>query len=137
MAWSRIFVMTILLLCSTTAQSQRNTEAEACFDVGGNADARTCLEAHFKKSEKALLVAESKAISEIKAWDESESVRSHSSASLEVSLKAFRSYRTKQCAFIASLAAGGTGTSHRRLLCEIELNKKQIDYLQEVKNSIQ
>jgi len=78
-----------------------------------------------KKAEAATLAAVAK-------WDEWPSNRRRTRAALMDSSKQFHRCRQAQCELQASLATGGTETTHRRLLCAIELDEQRMAHLQSV-----
>lgn len=125
-----------MLVATTNAYCQRSTSGESCFASGGQADARECLQTRLAESEKTLSSAETGVLMAIEKWDEETTSRGRSKSAFQASAKAFRRYRTKQCELQASLAAGGSGTSHRRMLCALELNEQRIKYLQPLQSSL-
>ena len=122
-----------LLFVSVSGYCQRATSGEDCFNKGGQADARECLESRFAQSELDLKKAETSALVEIQNWDELPSFKDRATATLKVSSSQFRHYRKDQCQLQASLAAGGSGTTHRMLLCAIELNEQRISHLKSIR----
>ena len=125
-------VAATLVAFSGAAPCQRHTAAQACFDEGGQVQARECLEDRFRTSEAELKNAEAASLAALGHWQEAPANRAKSLKALKESAIAFHRYRTKQCALQASLTAGGTGTGHRRLLCAIELNQRRIADLRSV-----
>ena len=105
---------------------QRNPAAESCFDIGSQAQAKECLESRSAASEQALQAAEKTALTALRDWDDTPSNRKRSIDALQQANQQFRVYRSAQCSLQATLAAGGTGTAHRRLLCLIELNERRV-----------
>jgi uncharacterized protein YecT (DUF1311 family) len=126
-----------MLVATTNAYCQRSTTGESCFASGGQADARECLQSRLAESEKTLASAETGVLTAIEKWDEDTTARSRSKSAFRASAKAFRRYRTEQCELQASFASGGSGTTHRRILCALELNEQRIKYLQPLQSSLQ
>ena len=121
----------LLALCALVtlpqaAISQRNPGAESCFDIGSQAQAKECLESRSAASEQALQAAEKTALTALREWDDTPGNRKRSIDALQQANQQFRVYRSAQCNLQATLAAGGTGTAHRRLLCLIELNERRV-----------
>ncbi len=132
-----------LLLClslsvsSVGAWAQRAASGEDCFFIGGQADARTCLEQRVRDSESLLQQTEADIAAQILRWDDTPSNRGRVHHYLLSSGKQYLLYRKEQCELQAALAAGGTGGSHRRYLCILELNEQRILHLQGVKTTMQ
>ncbi|MFZ6743340.1 lysozyme inhibitor LprI family protein [Undibacterium sp. JH2W] len=121
------------LVLTTAAQAQRAASGEDCFYIGGQADARTCLEERVVKSDVALSQLEADVLVTVRRWDDTAGNRARVKGKLLSSSRQYLLYRAEQCELQASLAAGGTGTGHRRYLCILELNEQRIRYLQSVK----
>lgn len=107
-----------------------------CFDVGGQAQARTCLEARFAATEQERQQAEQATAAALQHWDEWPSNKQRARQAWRASARQFVRYRQAQCDLQAALAAGGTGTGHRRLLCEIALNLQRVAALAEVRRVV-
>ena len=93
------------------------------------ADARQCLEQQVRASEAELSIAEINQRQQIELLGEDVKVRKQMIAAFNASSSQYKNYRKKQCEFQAVLAAGGSGSSHRRLLCILELNSQRIAHL--------
>ena len=112
-----------LAFCSVAASGQRaKGPASFCYKRQSHVAALGCLEGRAQTSAAKLDSAESVLRSAVASRDEDQAERDLELAAFDAAAAAFRAYREKQCAFVASLAAGGNGAADRRLLCEIELN---------------
>jgi len=127
---TQFFLSAVLLLSSVSAHCQRASSGEGCFDQGGQADARECLQRQRQQSDAALRQAEGSLAASLQRWQERPTPRRRALEALEASAREHQRYRQAQCSLQAALAAGGTGTTHRRLLCEIALNEERIAHLQ-------
>ncbi|MFZ6641267.1 lysozyme inhibitor LprI family protein [Undibacterium sp. TC4M20W] len=132
-----------LLLClslavsSAGAWAQRAASGEDCFFIGGQADARTCLEQRVRDSDTLLQQTEADTSALVLRWDDTLANRGRVQRYLLSAGKQYLLYRKEQCELQAALAAGGTGGSHRRYLCILELNEQRMLHLQGVKTSLQ
>ncbi|MFZ6710579.1 lysozyme inhibitor LprI family protein [Undibacterium sp. TC9W] len=132
-----------LLLCltlavsSTGAWAQRAASGEDCFFIGGQADARTCLEQRVRASDTLLQQTEADTSALVLRWDDTPANRGRVQRYLLSAGKHYLLYRKEQCELQAALAAGGTGGSHRRYLCILELNEQRMLHLQGVQTSLQ
>ena len=127
-------VTAALLASSVSAFSQRASSGEECFAQGGNADARECLAAKANKSESALVQAERDAVNSLERSDEQPVARQRAVAALRSASAAYRRYRKEQCGgFQVALAAGGSGATHRGLLCEIALNEERVSHMRSIR----
>ncbi|MFZ6873580.1 lysozyme inhibitor LprI family protein [Undibacterium sp. Di27W] len=122
-----LFLSSIVL--STAVQAQRAASGEDCFYIGGQADARTCLEERVVKSDAALRQLEADVLAAVQRWDDTAGNRARVKSKLLSSSRQYLRYRVEQCELQASLAAGGTGTGHRRYMCILELNEQRISHL--------
>jgi|GEM_PF-1714946 len=120
-------------ILSSSAQAQRAASGENCFSIGGQADARECLEKRVMLSNITLRQVEADTLASVGKWDDTTTNRARVKGKLLSSGKQYLLYRAEQCELQANLAAGGTGTSHRRFLCILELNEQRIAHLQSVK----
>jgi len=127
---TEFLISAALFLTSMSAHCQRASSGESCFDQGGQADARECLQTRLQQSDVALRNAEGALAAGIRRWQEEPVNRRRALAALKASVNEHQRYRQAQCELQASLAAGGTGTAHRRLLCEVALNEERISHLQ-------
>jgi len=132
-----LLLFVVMLMATTNAYCQRSSAGEMCFaGAVGQADARACLQARLAASEQALADAEVAALAAILRRDEEARFLRRSASAFDASSKLFRRYRTRQCELQASLAAGGSGTDHRRMLCALELNEQRIAHLQALPSSL-
>lgn len=122
-----------LFVFSSGALAQRAISGEDCFSLGGQADARTCLEKRVLDSDVALKDTEEDVLAYVRRLDDTPENRRRVHAYVLSSGKQYLRYRKEQCELQAALAAGGTGGSHRRFLCILELNEQRMGYLQSVK----
>ena len=109
-----------------------NAQAECRWtsDVS-HAEYRECLESEANETNQEVLATEQAIAARIRAADEEESYKNQSIELLRISGEAFRKYRTAQCEYEASTAAGGNGAGDLRLRCQIELDKAYIERLKE------
>ena len=105
--------------------------ADRCSEATSHVEQRSCLQAQFNEAEKRLAQAERAVIAKIAVWDEDLEYRLESKKALAASNSAFRKYRTNQCEYAWSLAAGGNGATDMRLSCAIELTESRIKLLEE------
>lgn len=137
--WSTIFttasvqVGLLLFSAAISAHAQRAESGEQCFSEGGQAQARQCLQLQRAQSEATLRATELAVVQTLNNWQEHPQNKEKATAAFHRSSVQFLRYRQEQCELQASLAAGGTGTSHRRLLCEIALNEGRIAHLASVR----
>ncbi|MFZ2999585.1 MAG: lysozyme inhibitor LprI family protein [Undibacterium umbellatum] len=121
------------LMLSAGTQAQRAASGEDCFSLGGQADARECLGKRVTQSDFTLRQVEADTLASVSEWDDTAANRTRVKSKLLSSGRQYLLYRTEQCELQANLAAGGTGTSHRRYLCILEMNEQRIAHLQSVK----
>ena len=126
-------VTAALLASSVSAFAQRASSEEECFAHVSNADARECLAVKANESESALVQAERAAVSSLKRSDAQPLARQRAVAAFGSASVAYRRYRKEQCGFQAALAAGGSGSTHRRLLCEIALNEERASHIRSIR----
>jgi len=128
----QILIVASALVASMNALSQRALSGEECFGSGGNAAVKLCLAAKARESESALVQAERAAVHLLEQSDEEAVARQRAVISLRTASAAYRRYRKKQCGLQVALAAGGSGASHRGLLCEIALNEERTSYMRQI-----
>jgi uncharacterized protein YecT (DUF1311 family) len=109
----------------------------ACSDAPSHADQRACLESLFTQADLHLASVEKDALNRIRAWDEEQNYRNRSRQQFLDSIQTFRKYRTSQCRFLHSLAAGGNGATDMMLSCSIELSNQRIAQLVEYMHGLQ
>jgi uncharacterized protein YecT (DUF1311 family) len=117
-------LLTLLLGCyatSTPAQSDSHAAA-SCYKETSHADARSCLEQYSQRTLAALSAVEVSVRSGLSSSVDDATERARELSAFDEAAARFAEYRDRQCAFVASLAAGGNSATDRRLLCEIELN---------------
>ena len=131
-------VLSFFLLSAASALAQSSAPGEKqCFRKPSHVEARACLEEQAKQSAMSVKQAESNVRSSLAKWDQEPSYKSRSTSELEAASLQFVRFRDSQCAFHASMAAGGNGAGDRRLLCEIELNNRHIADLQRIHRFLQ
>ncbi|MEX8503638.1 MAG: lysozyme inhibitor LprI family protein [Leptothrix ochracea] len=133
----RTLVITSLLTSSVSAFSQRASSGQECFAQGANADARKCLAAMANRSDWVLVQAERDVANSLEQAIEEPMVRQRAVVALESASAAYRRYRQEQCGFQVALAAGGSGATHRRLLCEIALNEERTSQMRSIQGIVQ
>jgi uncharacterized protein YecT (DUF1311 family) len=126
----QLFIYLIVTL-PISALAEHSVDVEMkCYKIDGHADQRKCFERNATESLAALEKMETayKLFLKSKYEDDPDEmpriVNFFDDASLE-----FVSFRTKQCDFIAALAAGGNSTGDRHLSCEIALNEQRTKML--------
>ncbi|MES2041059.1 MAG: lysozyme inhibitor LprI family protein [Pseudomonadota bacterium] len=129
----QLLLLLPLFVFSSGALAQRAISGEDCFSLGGQADARTCLEKRVLDSDVALKNTEEDVLGHVHRWDDTPANRRRVHVYVLSSGKQYLRYRKEQCELQAALAAGGTGGSHRRFLCILELNEQRMAHLQSVK----
>ena len=109
-----------------------NAQAECRWksDVS-HAEYRECLEREANQTNQEILATEQAIVARIRAADEEDGYKNQSIELLRTSGEAFRKYRTAQCEYEASTAAGGNGAGDLRLSCQIELDRAYIERLKE------
>lgn len=83
------------------------------------------------QTDSRLALLEKDELARIDAWDEEPNYRRRSRQRFLNSIQTFRRYRTTQCGFLHSLAAGGNGATDMMLSCSIELSNQRIAQLAE------
>jgi predicted outer membrane protein len=68
----------------------------------------------------------------ISSSDEDASMKQRALEALQASADSFRRYRSKQCEFEASTAAGGNSAGDLRALCGIALDNAYIEHMKSV-----
>ncbi len=87
---------------------------------------RACLKTRADASTRELRDIEGKIRKSLAVWDQDPEFIKRSTSEFDSSVKQFSRFRTRQCDFIASLAAGGNGQGDLRLSCIYELNENRI-----------
>lgn len=98
-----VFLMMHLLAAATAKAAPF---VRPCSDAPSHADQRACLEAQFKQIDSDLMRTEKNELSRIDGWAEEPNYRKTAREHFMKSAKAFRKYRTTQCEYFLSLAAG-------------------------------
>jgi len=127
----------LLTVTSSGAWAQRAASGEDCFFIGGQADARSCLEKRVVDSDALLQQTEVASSAAVLRWDDTQNNRDRVRSHLLAAGKQYLLYRKEQCELQAALAAGGTGGSHRRYLCILEMNEQRMLYLKSIQASLQ
>ncbi|MFI4940273.1 MAG: lysozyme inhibitor LprI family protein [Burkholderiales bacterium] len=117
---NRIILITIIALCADASA--------ACAWTGNvaHAEYRACLEAASKGSFAKIEAAEAWLRKRIADSDDKSEFKKSSLTLLQESASAYRQYRSSQCNFEASTAAGGNGAGDLRLICQGELDKNYL-----------
>ncbi|NUE67574.1 lysozyme inhibitor LprI family protein [Snodgrassella sp. ESL0253] len=115
---------------STTTIHDERALREEC-SAFSQAGMRECLKKEAVKSQKALQMAEKKALNTLSKWDEKPKYISLAKANLIAANQDFARYRDTQCKFASSLGAGAAGNSLeiQRLACVAELNNRRANQL--------
>jgi len=129
---SALFFVALQILNVQAAHAQ----ADQCSKASTHVEERKCLEALASEADNRLAQAEKNAIGMIAEWDEEPAYRSQAKKALEASNLAFRKYRTSQCGFAWSLAAGGNGATDMRLSCAIELTENRVRLIESSSHSL-
>lgn len=108
-----------------------------CADASSHVEQRSCLEALYQKTDASLIQVEKSYIEKLANWDGEQHYRLRSRKAFKDSISAFRAYRSSQCEYFWSLAAGGNGATDMRLSCAIELTESRIKQLDEYSKGIQ
>jgi hypothetical protein len=120
------FVMLVLAGTSVSAFAQRSSSAEdSCSRAADHVGYRTCLEALAKASLNSLALEETSTRNFLSKADETPEDIARALAAFETALQDYLHYRQTQCDYVASLAFGGNGAGDRRLLCQIELDRRR------------
>lgn len=90
---------------------------------------RACQQLNVDKTMKLVAQAEDRVRAAIRNWDEDQNWKDSSLKLFELSVTAFRAYRSALCEVDASSTAGGNGAGDMRLYCEEGLAKERLKYL--------
>lgn len=88
-----------------------------------HAEYRMCLDQASKRSIAEIGAAEAQLRQRIADSDDESEYKQTSLSLLQTSASEFRRYRSSQCDFEASTAAGGNGAGDIRLECQVELDR--------------
>ena len=113
------------------AATSESVESNDCYARASHVEQRECLESASTESDRALTAAEDTIRQRITKWDEQPDYKSASRGAFDSAAAAFRTYRSRQCDFAATTAAGGNGAGDLRLACEIDLNQLRVQRLKE------
>ena len=117
----------VLLVSVSTAQAQRESGAEkVCFRREGHANQSECLIDKAAQSAIDVQKAERTFLDALAKSGNPPAEIQRASLALSASSKAYESFRQIHCDFIATLALGGNGAGDRRLLCQIELDRRRL-----------
>jgi uncharacterized protein YecT (DUF1311 family) len=129
-------VAVALMTDSSAVLAQRSRWAEeACSKAVGHAESRVCFERWAALSLNSLVAEEKASRKSLAKADETPEDVARALAAFEDASQEYRHYREKQCNFVASLANGGNGAEDRRLLCQIELDRRRTANLREARNA--
>lgn len=125
-------IATLLLFLFVAASANaKDVELRKCEKLYSHVEQRECLASLAGKVDSRLKLAEKRAIVKIDGWDEDDDYKSESKKLFLASTEAFEAYRTAQCGFIHSLAAGGNGATDMSLTCVVELSRQRIIQIDE------
>ncbi len=108
----------------------------ACGADRSHVEMRACLEAKADASSRELRSAQNEMRKLLAAADQEPTHIKRSISEFNSSVKQFSRFRTQQCEFIASLAAGGNGQDDLRLSCLYELNGQRIAQIKQVRELV-
>ncbi|WP_239374001.1 lysozyme inhibitor LprI family protein [Snodgrassella gandavensis] len=117
---------------STTTILDERALRDEC-SAFSQAGMRECVEKEAVKSQKALQMAEKKAVNTLSKWDKKPKHISLAKANLIAANQDFARYRDTQCKFAASLGAEAAGNALeiQRLACVTELNNRRTNQLRD------
>ena len=97
-----------------------------------HSDYRACLEREVVQSNAQVDAEVEIARHRISSADEDTPPKQQALEALRVAYDSFKRYRTHQCEYEASTAAGGNSAGDLRALCEIALDKAYIEHMKSV-----
>lgn len=105
-----------------------NEDCSAAIDHSAQRD---CL-IRAEQASRAALAREVKSIeARIAMWNEDSDEKARSLADFRLANRRYQAFRSAQCEFEASVAAGGNGAGEMRLECQISLDDGRIKLLKE------
>jgi len=123
----RIGITALVALVPTVVPAQRAADAEAeCYKLVGHVSARECLGRHEAESATLVEKAERDLLVSLRQESKDPGDASRAVEALDLSARQYKLYRKSQCDLVASLALGGNSATDRRLLCQIDLDKRRV-----------
>jgi uncharacterized protein YecT (DUF1311 family) len=126
-----LFLSLQYLIAMATEMSPR-----PCAEAPSHVEQRSCLDSLYQKTDASLIQVEKSFIEKLANWDEEPHYRLQSRKAFKASISAFRAYRSSQCEYFWTLAAGGNGATDMKLSCAIELTESRIKQLDEYSRGI-
>lgn len=131
-----LFFLTALFVNLPSSAQEGTAARTECSGKESHVEMRACLQVQADTSSRELRDVEDKMRKSLRAWDQEPECIKRSTSEFDSSVKQFNRFRTQQCEFIASLAAGGNGQGDLRLSCIYELNEKRIIEIQQVTKAL-
>jgi uncharacterized protein YecT (DUF1311 family) len=100
--------------------------ATACDNASDHAAERVCLQQEAAKSDAKVKDAQAKLLEKIHAWREDSDFKNDTLARFQVSVGEYFKWRSAQCEYVRSVAAGGNGAGDMALECQIELDSEYL-----------
>ena len=123
----RVALFLLVACVSIFASAQEIPPARQECSIGrSHIEMRACLQVKVQRSDNELRKVEANMRKSLAAWDQEPVYIKRSTSTFASSVKQFNLFRTQQCEFIASLAAGGNGQGDLRPSCVVDLNEKRI-----------
>jgi uncharacterized protein YecT (DUF1311 family) len=122
----QFFLLSIALISFPASAQEGSAIRKECSGKGSHVEMRACLKTKADESANELRKAEDEMRKTLAKWDQEPGYIRRSTTEFEASVQQFGHYRTHQCEFVASLAAGGNSQGDLRLSCIDELNEKRI-----------
>ncbi len=123
----------LFLVLASVAQAGELSVAQSidrCNSERVHAAQRACLSREALRYNDAVLAAQAVVRKRITAWDEDAGYKARSLKLFSATTRQYQRYRSSQCEFDASAAAGGNGAGDMRLTCQIELDGAYLTDLQ-------
>lgn len=134
----RVALFLILASVSMFTSAQEASPArQECSIERSHVEMRACLQVKAQTSANELGNVEANMRKSLAAWDQDPVYIKRSTSIFDSSAKQFTLFRTQQCEFIASLAAGGNGQGDLRLSCVSDLNEKRIAQIKQAQVHLQ
>lgn len=102
----------------------------SCAAPRDHVEQRACSTLRLDALAHQVLAAQHTLRDKITTWDEEPEYKAAALANFDNAARAFQRYQAQQCAFDASLAAGGNNASDLRIECNIELYSSYLKYIQ-------
>lgn len=131
-----LFFLAAVFVSLPASAQEDNAARSECSGKESHVEMRACLQAQADASARELRKVEDKMRKSLEEWDQEPEYIKRSTSEFNSSVKQFSRFRTEQCEFIASLAAGGNGQDDLRLSCIYELNEKRIFEIQQANKAL-